>query len=106
MYYTPNLASKLLLGLAIALIVFCISSFIFSLLSLSAQHHSCVNIESLKSRVRIRAIEDFKHLDANGKLLGIKITPQLRAEAKKQRDRTLADYAAQSCGSYFNLSGI
>ncbi len=65
---------------------------------LSAQSlEYCHEIEALKARVRARVNEDYRNLDRNGKLLDITITPELRAQAKADRDATLKRYAAQSC---------
>ncbi len=65
---------------------------------LSAQSlEYCHEIESLKTRVRVRVTDDFANLDRNGRLLGITITPELRAQAKTDRDATLERYAAQPC---------
>jgi len=65
---------------------------------LSAQSlENCQEIEALKGRVRARVNEDYRNLDRNGKLLGITITPELRAQAKADRDATLKRYSPQSC---------
>jgi len=65
---------------------------------LSAQSlENCQEIEALKGRVRDRVNEDYRNLDRNGKLLGITITPELRAQAKADRDATLKRYSPQSC---------
>jgi hypothetical protein len=60
---------------------------------------NCLEIEALKTAQRQAATQNYQHLDANAKLLGIKVTPALRAAALKGRDKTLERFAAQSCQS-------
>ena len=58
---------------------------------------NCNDIEDLKSRVRLRAQEDYANLDRNGDLLGIKITAALRAQALHDKNETLRKYAPEAC---------
>lgn len=58
---------------------------------------NCEQIEELKTEFREEAVEDFKNLERNGRLLGIEITPDLRATALFERDRTLTRFAPAEC---------
>jgi hypothetical protein len=60
-------------------------------------HSNCQQIEALKTEFREQARERFQNLDRDGRLLGIEITPELRAQAARSRDRTLARFAAREC---------
>ena len=60
-------------------------------------HRNCVAIEDLKLAQRQEAILNFKQLDRNGKLLHIKITPEIRRVAKQARDRRLHRFASKPC---------
>lgn len=59
--------------------------------------HNCADIEALKSQFRRQAIESFAALDRNGRLLGIRITPEVRAAARESRDRTLQRFRSKRC---------
>lgn len=61
------------------------------------RHELCVQVELLKTGFRQDAIDNYKHLDRNGKLLNIKITPQLRKAAKESLNATLKRYAPDPC---------
>lgn len=92
---------KLGLAMVMAILCFCIASLATSIISIHNEHHTCAQVEALKDRVRQRAIDDYNSLDRNAHLLGIKLTPQLRAATLKSRNRVLSDYAPQDCGGYF-----
>lgn len=57
----------------------------------------CQEIEKLKKAQRDAAILNFKNLDKNAALLGIRVTPQLREAAKEGRDATLRRFAPGPC---------
>lgn len=57
----------------------------------------CKEIEKLKTAQRERAIDSYKRLDANLRLLHIEKTPEVVAAAKASRDRDLARFAADPC---------
>lgn len=92
---------KLGLAVILAVFLFCVASFATSIISIHNEHHTCVQVEALKERVRQRAIDDFNNLERNAKLLGITLTPQLKAATLESRNRILRDYAPQDCGGYF-----
>ena len=60
---------------------------------------NCMTIEALKAQFRLQATENYERLDENARLLGITVTPELRAAAKVGRDRTLGRFAAEQCNS-------
>lgn len=98
----PSLSARVLAPITFVTIIFFAVSILFlSLVSIHNEIHNCRQTELLKDRVRMRARQDFNNLDANAKLLGIKVTPQLRQKAKEARNQTLSDYAPQACGGYF-----
>lgn len=92
---------RLILAGLVAVLAFSISSSVFNVISYQNAHHNCVQIESIKKRVRQRAIDDYNHLPATAKLLNLKVTPELRAKAKETRDNTLNTYAPQHCSGIF-----
>lgn len=57
----------------------------------------CHEIEALKKAQRDKAIDDYQHLDVNAKLLGIKVTPELRRAAADARDTALRRFAPEAC---------
>lgn len=57
----------------------------------------CETTEKLKAQHRLEALEDYENLDRNGRLLGIEITPELRATARESRDATLRRFAPSDC---------
>lgn len=57
----------------------------------------CVQIEALKTAQRTAANENYQKLDQNAKLLGIKVTPELRAAAKHNWVQTLRRFAPHNC---------
>lgn len=65
----------------------------------------CQEIEKLKKAQRDIAIDNFKHLDANGKLLGIKITPALRVAARDAKFATLKRYHPEVCPRKVHIGG-
>jgi len=90
-----GLAMVLLLTITIGLLI----------LGYAGVHNSKVNcqeIEKVKTRIRVRAIEDEARLPQNAKLLGIKLTPALIKAEKKALARTLRDYAPGSCNGFFS----
>lgn len=60
-------------------------------------YHECLDIEKLKKIQRDDALKNYRQLDRNGKLLGIKITPELRKAAKEDRDDKLRKFAPKDC---------
>jgi hypothetical protein len=42
-------------------------------------------------------MERYQNLDRDGRLLGIEITPELREQAARSRNKTLARFAAREC---------
>lgn len=59
--------------------------------------YNCQQLNVLKANVRQDAIDNYNHLDRNGKLLGIKITPELRNQARIDKENTLEKYKAVDC---------
>lgn len=57
----------------------------------------CLEIESLKKIQRDNAIDNYRKLDRNGRLLHITITPELRRTAREERDATLRKFAPEPC---------
>jgi hypothetical protein len=62
-----------------------------------AARDNCRRIDNLYDRVRMNAIRNYAELDEQGRLLGIKITPELRQRAREDRDRTVRQYAPLEC---------
>lgn len=62
-----------------------------------ASLENCKEIEKLKSAQRERALEQFKHLDANLRLLHIPKTPAVVEAAQESLHRDLARFAAAPC---------
>lgn len=60
---------------------------------------NCRSIELLKTEFRAEAQESFENLVENARLLGIAVTPELRAVARRRLDKKLARFAAQSCNN-------
>jgi hypothetical protein len=60
-------------------------------------YNQCVSIENLKRGEREGARESYRNLDRNGKLLGIKITPELRKQALEDRNTKLARFRELPC---------
>ena len=58
---------------------------------------SCMEIEKLKAAYRAEALENYRKLDQNLRLLNIKKTPEIVAAARKTRDAKLRRFAARSC---------
>lgn len=58
---------------------------------------NCEQIESLKTELRREAIRVFNNFDRNTRILGIEVTPELRAVARQKRDRTLVRFAPIEC---------
>jgi hypothetical protein len=58
---------------------------------------NCQQIEALKAEFREQALERYQNLDRDGRLLGIEITPELREQAARSRNKTLARFAAREC---------
>jgi hypothetical protein len=58
---------------------------------------NCQAVEALKKRQRDRAIEAFRNLDRDLRLLGIKKTPELVRTAREGRDTTLRRFAEGEC---------
>jgi hypothetical protein len=59
---------------------------------------NCQQVEKLKAQVRRAAIDSYRHLEQNARILMIEVTPTLRRVARERRDRTLRRYAARDCG--------
>lgn len=71
------------------------------LLAANNQRHNCEAVEKLKAQFRIEANESYANLDRDGKLLGIKITDELRDQARRNRDATLERFKATECQGFF-----
>lgn len=57
----------------------------------------CLKIQKLYKARRDEAIENYRHLDRNGRLLGIRVSPELRRTARQARDETLRRFKKQKC---------
>lgn len=66
-----------------------------------AARDNCRRIDALYERVRESAVRSFEELPRNAELLGIELTPEAIAQARRQRDRTLAEYAPITCSIWF-----
>lgn len=58
---------------------------------------ACRSIEGIKTEFRTQAIQNFARLEENARLLDVPLTPELRREALRGRNRTLARFAAREC---------
>ena len=58
---------------------------------------NCQNIEALKAEFRLQANEGYAELAENAQLLGITVTPELRAAALADRNRTVRRFASSDC---------
>jgi hypothetical protein len=58
---------------------------------------NCQAIEALKTQFRSQARTNYRALPRNARLLDIPLTPELRLEARRARDRTLARFAPRDC---------
>ena len=65
-----------------------------------AGRENCRRIDSLYSTRRASAIRSFDQIHENARLLGIKLTPELLAKARNDRDRTLREYAPLHCSVF------
>lgn len=57
----------------------------------------CLEIELLKKVEREEALEDFRNLDRNLRILGIEKTPEIVETAEESRDRTLSRFRVGTC---------
>lgn len=62
-----------------------------------AARENCHRTDDVYTRIRQNAVRSFRELPQNAKLLGIKVTPELVAKAKANRDRTLRTYKPLTC---------
>ena len=65
-----------------------------------AGRENCRHIDQLYSARRASAIRSFDQIHENARLLGIKLTPELLAKARHDRDMTLRDYAPLHCSVF------
>lgn len=58
---------------------------------------NCLQIEALKTEFREQALESYRNLERDARLLGIPLTRELREAAIASRDRRLERFAAREC---------
>lgn len=58
---------------------------------------NCMQIEALKTQFRNQAVQSYRHLEQNARILGIEVTPELRQEAQRGRDEALRRFARSEC---------
>lgn len=58
---------------------------------------TCNQVEHLKAELRDRARDNFRNLERDARLLGIALTPELRATARESRDDTLRRFKPIDC---------
>ena len=86
--------------LAATMLLACIGLFVAllgNLATASAGRDNCRRIDALYTRVRENSQRSFQELRQNAELLGIKVTPELVAKARADRDRRLREYAPIEC---------
>lgn len=92
---------RLILGTLLAIFAVTLSLAVFEFISYHNEQHNCSQIELIKTRVRKNAIDSYKKLPQTAKLIGVKVTPELRRVALGQEQRTLDEYSASRCAGLF-----